>query len=337
MKKVYMMLAAAVIGTSAFAQRSSTQANVTLTKNAIVNSERTLPPYDTIGGPSWSNASAQPTIYNSTGGGYVCGNNGYGDKQKAEAFIVGNPMYVVGAMYWFAAKEYGSNNANSKITLKMYNMNGTGTNASSATAPAPNPNGLLASQDVTVALLDTGTSLSTGANIWMLNNPVSVSSDFALGFDMTGLAAGDTVGLVTSTDGDAGGADLAWEQWSDNTWHSFLDPNNWNLDLDMFILAIVDQNVGVTEFHNGLKMYQNSPNPFLGSSVINYELAKSSDDVNLYIMDLTGRTVKVIKEGQQEAGKHVIKLDANDYAPGQYIFSLQTNGSNLTKKMTVVH
>ena len=332
MKKVYVMLAAAFIGTAAFAQRSSYEVNATLNGKTVISEDRG--PLDTIGGASWANPNAAPTLYGSSNGGFVAGTNGYGDKQKAQAFINGNgPIYVVGAIYWFGAKTYNSGSNNSKVTYKLYKMDGTGTSAAGPGAAAPGT--VIASQDVTMATLDTGLTLSlTGTNVWTMSQSYAVASDFAVGFDISNVNSADTVGLVTSTDGDAGGTDEAWEQWSDNTWHSFLDPQNWNLDLDYFILVIVDQNVGVAEYYNGMKL-QNTPNPTNGATTINYELESNCDDVVLTIYDMTGRVVTTVNEGSQAAGAHRVDFDATEMAAGQYIMSLTADGKNITKMMTV--
>ncbi len=334
MKKIYTIAVICAAALTLNAQRGSVVGPTLDYGTPAAQQVQSLPPYDTLGGPSWSSATAAPTIYSSQGGGFVCGNNGYGDIQKAQIFLNTTPMYVVGAMYWFAAKTYGSGSGTSKITYRMYACDGAGTDGGGNTVSTA-PNTVLASQDELISALDTGLTLAAGTNIWMFASPVSTSSDFALGFTMAGLAAGDTVGLVTSTDGDAGGFDLAWEEWSDNSWHSFLDANNWGLDLDMFILAIVDQNVGVTEFYNGIKMNQNYPNPAVGSTTINYELATASENVVLSVYDMTGKLVKTVDQGNQAAGAYSINMGVNELAAGDYIFSLSANGQNLTKIMTV--
>lgn len=334
MKKIYTLAVLFAAAVTVNAQRGSVVGPALNYGTTSSQQVLSMPPYDTLGGPSWATGTATPTIYNSTGGGYVCGTNGYGDIQKAQVFPNTTPLFVVGAIYWFAAKEYGSGQSTSHITYKVYNCNGAGTDGggnSVMTAPGT----VLASMDQDVASLDTGTMYSTGANIWMLSSPVATSSDFAIGWSMAGLAAGDTVGLVSSTDGDAGGADLSWEEWSDNTWHSFLDPNNWNLDLDMFILAIVDQNVGVNEYYHGMKMSQNYPNPAVGSTTISYELETASENVVLNVYDMTGKLVKTVDQGNQAAGAYTVTLDVNEFPAGDYIFSLSANGTDLTKKMTI--
>lgn len=333
MKKIYTLAIFCAAVVTMNAQRGSVVGPTLDYGTSPANQVQSMPPFDTLGGPSWAGAGT-PTIYTSSGGGYVCGTNGYADIQKAQVFPNTTPLFIVGAIYWFAAKEEGSGNPNSKITYRIYNNDGAGTDGG-GNAITTAPGTVLASQDELLSALDTGTMYASGANIWMLAAPVATASDFSIGFTMAGLAAGDTVGLVSSTDGDGTGMDLAWEEWSDNTWHSFLDANNWGLDLDLFILAIVDQNVGVNEYYHGIKMTQNYPNPAVGSTTINYSLENASENVVLNIYDMTGKLVKSVDQGNQAAGAYTIQLDVNEFAAGDYIFSLSANGTDLTKKMTI--
>ena len=63
-------------------------------------------------------------------------------------------------------------------------------------------------------------------------------------------AAGDSVGLVTSTDGEFTAAVThTFEQWNDNSWVSFNDGTtaSWQTDVAMAIYPVVDFTVGINE------------------------------------------------------------------------------------------
>ncbi|MCA6364948.1 MAG: T9SS type A sorting domain-containing protein [Bacteroidetes bacterium] len=335
MKKLYTLLLVLSVCSHIAAQRPSLFSNVKNNSAITTVSSVIVTPYDTLSGPSWSNANAGGPalyIYSTSGGGYVSGNNIFGDLQLAQSFEIANSMDVVGALYWFAAKKTLSGDTSSKITLKMFNMNGAGTTSSGPSTSAPNS--ILASYDIPISALDTSLDAPV-FTVWNFPTPVSVTSNFALGVDFTGLSDGDTCGLISSTHGDAGGAELPWVQIADGTWNT--QAWIWGIDYDLYIFAIVDQNTGINEFHKGLKMYQNSPNPFSASTTINYELENAADDVILRVFDLNGRMLKTINLNSQQAGNHVIELDGSEFASGEYIFSLSANGKNLTKKMTVIH
>lgn len=79
---------------------------------------------------------------------------------------------------------------------------------------------------------------------------------------------------------------------------------------------------------------QNYPNPFIRTTEIAYELTSSSD-VIIEVMDLTGRTVLRIDEGQKAAGKQVATLNADALESGVYFYTLTAGKFSETKKMVV--
>lgn len=66
----------------------------------------------------WAPGSV-PTIYASPYGGYVCGTDGFGTIQNAQVFTNTQSLKVVGALIWFAHKDYLSNDTNSKLIFKV--------------------------------------------------------------------------------------------------------------------------------------------------------------------------------------------------------------------------
>jgi hypothetical protein len=331
MKKFYVIVAAMAIGHMGFAQGKQSLAAKPVANNHTPSSAAVLTPTDTL----WGNLMnwTQPSLIGSVNGGYVVGNNGYDDKQKAQTFINTTPLNVEGAIYWFGAKEVTSGSSTSAVKMRVYSMNGTGTSTQGNVAA---PNTVLKSDNVAITMVDTSSSLAT-PYIHTFSSPVWVTGDFAVGFDVTALAAGDTIGLVHSADGDAAGSELAWEQWSDNTWHTFYDPNNWDLDIDLAIFPIVEMNTSIEEqgFINGIKLATNQPNPFNGTTVISYELANATENVSFMVFDATGRVVKNISVGDKAAGKYTIELSSEGLAAGTYYYTLKAGKSGISKKMIV--
>ena len=109
---------------------------------------------------------------------------------------------------------------------------------------------------------------------------------------------------------------------------------------DQFILYFDDilvtegLSTGVTEYTNGVKLYQNMPNPFNNSSVINYQLEKAAPVV-LSVYDVTGKKVAEQNEGTQSEGGHSISFSAADLSAGVYYYSLRV-GDNTTSTMKMV-
>lgn len=90
-----------------------------------------------------------------------------------------------------------------------------------------------------------------------------------------------------------------------------------------------------TERPERLELAQNYPNPFNPATVINYTLPQAGNVV-LEVFDMTGRRVAVLKNGVQSVGSHSIDFDASDLSSGVYMYRLQTAGSVLTRKMTLI-
>jgi hypothetical protein len=91
---------------------------------------------------------------------------------------------------------------------------------------------------------------------------------------------------------------------------------------------------GIDPLLSTASLGQNYPNPFNGSTDIAYELVNGTD-VNFEIMDLTGRKVKVLREGFRPAGKHTLNLDASGLEAGVYYYTIKAGSLNQTRQMVI--
>jgi Secretion system C-terminal sorting domain len=108
------------------------------------------------------------------------------------------------------------------------------------------------------------------------------------------------------------------------------------LYLDDFTVIAGPLGIAENEFVNGVKLGQNSPNPFNTFSTINYELASKSLVV-LSIYDVTGKKVAEQAEGNQTAGTHTLKVNASNLSAGVYYYALQVgDNTSSAKKMVIV-
>jgi hypothetical protein len=326
MKKLYTLALALGIAGMANAQKISNTLPLNTRLDRTTTGERT--PTDTLGLEEFFQGS--PTLNGTVEGGYVVGNNGYGDKQKAQVYLLSQGTIVEEILFWFGAKENTSGNANSKVVAKLYNADGTGTTTVGA-GQAGAPGTVLASVDVFVADIDTAGNYTVA----VLPSPVTVLGDFAVGFDVTTIASGDTVGCVATADGDAGQTELAWEQWSDNSWHTMFQA--WPLDIDFAIWPVVDNSSSSIDdegFFDGIKLGQSQPNPAGAETTIQYELQNNAD-VTFEMYDVTGKKVISMNEGAQNKGKHTINLTTEKLASGTYYYSLKADNNRITKKLVV--
>jgi len=299
-------------------------------------------PTDTVWGnfPFGSNISgtAIPTMWMGSQGDWVAGNNSYEDKAKVQAFTVTKPYAVEGCIFLFGYQHYGSADPNSKVVANLYDMDGTGP---LSTGQGPTPNTVISgtSVDIPVSSIDTSSSGAAGFVVVTFPSPFTVSSDYAAGIDLTTLTVGDTVALVCSDTVSPKVLDRSFDKWSDDTWHSFLetDTPNWGLNTDIAIFPIADMGLGINEDHfiNGIKLYQNYPNPFKNSSVLAYELENSATNVTVFINDLTGKLMKKMELGKVRGGSHTLNLGADEFASGTYYILVQADYNRLAKKMTI--
>ena len=84
-----------------------------------------------------------------------------------------------------------------------------------------------------------------------------------------------------------------------------------------------------------LWLAQNAPNPFLGSSVLTYRLP-AAGPVSLALYDVSGRRVRTLADGIQEAGEHRITVRSDDLPAGVYFYRLETAEGSLGRRCTVL-
>jgi hypothetical protein len=84
-----------------------------------------------------------------------------------------------------------------------------------------------------------------------------------------------------------------------------------------------------------IELGNNRPNPFTGSTVISYRVAKPGP-VTLRVYDLRGRLVRQINDEASDRNIQQIDLDARDLASGIYSYSLEANGQKEWKKCVII-
>jgi hypothetical protein len=345
MKKLYVLIAIACAGTSAFAQQKSVTPRP-LPFSGHVNSNPAalvVVPTDTLWNnlDNWTGVGLSGVADDATTpaveGGFVTGTNSYGDLAKVQGFINTMPTNIEGVLMWMGAK-YAANPA-SMLKVNVYKMTGTAYSDFSTNPPATittGPSTVLGTASFPLSSVDTALSMANGTNYFPFATPVYVTGDFGVGMDMSQIAAGDTIAVVHSADGDAMITGNAFEKWSNNSWATLAAA--WgSFDVELAIWPVVEQSTGIEEetFINGIKLFTNQPNPFNGTTVVNYELAKSTDNVTLMIFDATGRVVKSINEGAKAAGKYQIEVSSADLSAGTYFYTLKAGNVGIAKKMII--
>jgi len=73
-------------------------------------------------------------------------------------------------------------------------------------------------------------------------------------------------------------------------------------------------------------LYQNFPNPFNPSTMIEFDLPQKSD-VNLKIYNILGQEILTLIDKETDAGKHQIQWNAKNQSSGIYFLTLKINSS----------
>lgn len=97
------------------------------------------------------------------------------------------------------------------------------------------------------------------------------------------------------------------------------------------VTLIVDGN----NLHVDFYLSQNYPNPFNPSTKINFTIEKE-EHVSLKIYDILGREITTLVKGKLHPGKHEVVWNASNLPSGVYIYRLQAEGKNLSRKMILL-
>ncbi len=88
----------------------------------------------------------------------------------------------------------------------------------------------------------------------------------------------------------------------------------------------------VFAYDGNVKLFQNHPNPFAQTTIISFSLPEASR-TSISLVDITGKTLKVIKQ-HLETGTHEVEINRSDLgSPGIYFFQLETEEITLIQKL----
>jgi hypothetical protein len=358
MKKLYTLVAFTALAVSANAQSSEAGKATPITTIPFVHTasaDRILNP-DTTGLVNFVDflpefaPSGNAVIYGYTGGGFIYGNNISTNVLRICGQGYDNlgpiPVKIIGALLWFGGQESDMGSSpTSKVVIsgfdvsanKSRNTNGSGTfNSSVNNWPGPNATAKC-SADLLFSDIDT-----LGFNYVPFTTPATFADDFALVMDVTALAAGDTVGLVSDDQNDALNIDLTWHKIGTNwyvTDQLFSNPagpdfGSGGLDNNIAMWAVVADATGVNEYFNGMKL-TTYPNPAVNNVSVEYTLENASTGVSLVVFAPNGTKVIENVYGNQNAGTYKVNVDASNLAAGTYFYQLNAGGRHFTKQLVI--
>ncbi|GEM_PF-2474365 len=83
------------------------------------------------------------------------------------------------------------------------------------------------------------------------------------------------------------------------------------------------------------QLMQNYPNPFNPSTSIRFAIPKQ-EHVTLVVFDLLGRVVATLVDETLAAGEHTVTFDAHGQASGIYLYRLQTDSFDSTRRFVFI-
>ncbi|MEP1305651.1 MAG: T9SS type A sorting domain-containing protein [Balneola sp.] len=98
---------------------------------------------------------------------------------------------------------------------------------------------------------------------------------------------------------------------------------------------MIPLNGDALEENRTVELEQNYPNPFNASTNISYKLPQNSR-VKLEIFDMLGKLVETVFDGEQSRGRHVQRVQADDWSSGVYIYRIIVEGGVETGKLMLV-
>lgn len=140
------------------------------------------------------------------GGGYLSGNNGYGDLEKAEELSGPIGGQLTGAFIGFGYANIISTDSSTPVTINAYDATGSGGSPGATIATTTATLGQIA--------LSVGTS---GLYVQFATPAILAANKFFISVVLP--TTGDTIVVLTTTffslDGNG------WERWSDNSWNAY--------------------------------------------------------------------------------------------------------------------
>lgn len=264
-------------------------------------------------------------LYASPNGGFAFGNNGYGDRVKAQSYYHENPFVLREVLLQFGDVNFSSEDSSSTVRVTVYDNHGVGI-TSFGTSDSIAPDSILAFVDVPVySLVDDGTWSSADFS----NDSLVIYARFSVGIDLSFLAEGDTVGLNSTTDGDASGTYNAWEMNNNGSWFTIEEPSySWGLEVDLAIFPVIDDNDPASVSELGPTEYNIFPNPAIDHLSISFSKQATW---NVSILAPTGQLLR-----QESVQGTAFEMDISELANGMYLVVLTNDLQAVSKPIFVV-
>lgn len=111
----------------------------------------------------------------------------------------------------------------------------------------------------------------------------------------------------------------------------FVNRKGNNIFIDDFAIST---STGLSETLKKELAFNVYPNPMSDIARIQFEL-KQSEQVDVSIVDLVGRKIQTVQQGQMQAGMHSLSIDKAHLTPGIYLIHIETTKGAFSHKLVV--
>ena len=252
-------------------------------------------------------------LYLAQAGGYVSGNNYYGDLAKANFYnSFDNQKKITSVILWFGVA-VGNNNTNIPVCVwKNDGSNGA-------------PGTIISCVNTTIGTIKNDVQ-SQSPTVVSFSTPVTVSTPFYVGIKLP-TTTGDTVALY-AVDVQL---NMAWEQWSDQVWYPYDHQDSWGISQKLAIYPIMCLPTFAENYAANNLIFVN-PNPVISDFEI-YAPKFNSSKVTIQITDLYG---KLILNEEKTIENNKLHINIEYFKQGLYILKLKTNNEIFVLKITKV-
>ncbi len=260
------------------------------------------------------------TAYTTTAGGYVSGSNEYGDVAKMQLFDATHGVTAGGTITSVLLAMPFKADAGGSYTVAIWGD----VAGAPGTVPLATVTKTIASIDTTFAAF-TALGLNAAYNVTAtFTTPVAIpaGSKFWAGVILP-VSAGDSVALLTNTDGDfADAITHTGEIWGDGSFNNF--NSAWNgLDVALAIFPVVNFVTSGLE-ENGNTTVSVYPNP--ANEALNFNLNGKASSIS--ILSLEGKLIS-----STDVNGNFASINVSGLTSGVYMYQVKTsNGAVVTNK-----
>lgn len=260
---------------------------------------------------SLSNFSGTEMLYQASVGGYMAGNNQYGDLVKAEYFVATpQESSEIDAVYI----KFGAASGTDSIDVSIWN------------AAFNTPSSMVCKERISIQDVAMNVAANEVTPIPFFPKAY-ISGAFFVCVELPS-TPGNEVAIITNNSNETS-VSTAWEKSSDGIWHNYED--TWGLKLNHYIAVskCIATNTQAV-IYNNVNQFNIYPNPASNQVTIDLNDIAADKSCILQISDSQGRQVKrlVIRDS-------VENIDLSSLREGLYIFNIFTDEKVYLQKVVI--